>query len=332
MKSKDSRVTASDVARVAGVSKWTVSRAFMPDASISASAKERVISAARELGYRPNLLARSLSKKKSYIIGVVIDEMKNPHTLMLIDEATQQLQSRGYMAMIINISANDRYQSVMSKADQLQVDGILFLGTILSAELIMMAEEIYRVPLVQVCRNTTSEGIDVVAVDGQAAGIEIAELMISQGYRRFGYLIGPDTPTSHTFRLEGYEAGLTRAGHRIDVVLNAGGYDREKSWNALYDYLSSTSADDRIEALFCENDVLAIGAMAAQRVLAPEWKLAVVGFDDIQEASALDWQLTTYSQRIDRLLNEALNRLIDGRVSNDNAWQQGELRIRRSHL
>lgn len=332
MRKKESRVTASDVAKLAGVSKWTVSRAFMPGASISQDARERVMKIAQELGYRPNLLARSLAKKKTHIIGVVIDEMKNPHTLMLLDEATRQLQSRGHMALIVNMSADAHHQSVMSQADQLQVDGILFLGTILSPELISLAEKIYRVPLIQVCRNTDSEGIEAVAIDGMAAGKKIAELMLSQNFRRFGYMQGPETPTSHTYRKEGFEAGLTAAGQKLEMMFKAGSYDREAAWNVIRDYIVGTPPAERIEALFCENDVLALGAMAASQVLAPEWRLAVAGFDDIEEAGAMNWQLTTFSQRIDKLVNEALNRLIDGRVSDNANWQEGELRVRRSHL
>ncbi|WP_261641871.1 LacI family DNA-binding transcriptional regulator [Erwinia mallotivora] len=332
MTANKNKVTASDVAKLAGVSKWTVSRAFMPEASVSASARERVMAVARELGYRPNLLARSLAKKKTNIIGVVIDEMKNPHTLMLIDEATRQLQSRGYMALILNISANAHHQSVMTQADQLQVDGILFLATILSQELIRLAEDIYRVPLVQLCRHTSSNGIDVIASDAMSAGEQMAELLIAQGFRRFGYMAGPTTPLSHTFRKEGYAAGLAKAGLKIDVMLDAGSYNREMGWKTLQDYLELTPAEARIDALLCENDVLALGAMAARQKLAPEWHPGIAGFDDIEEASAPDWQLTSYNQRIDKLVHEALNRLIEGRASSDNSWQRGQLCIRRSHL
>ncbi|MGR8891108.1 LacI family transcriptional regulator, partial [Klebsiella pneumoniae subsp. pneumoniae] len=69
-----------------------------------------------------------------------------------------------------------------------------FLGTVLSAELISAAEQIYRVPLIQVCRNTASEGIEVIAIDGMSAGKKIAEVMLSQGFCRFGYMQGPETP------------------------------------------------------------------------------------------------------------------------------------------
>lgn len=123
---KHHKATASDVAEKAGVSKWTVSRAFTPGASISDSARESVLAAAAELGYRPNLLARSLSQKRTHIIGVAIDEMKNPHSMMMLDMVTKQLQTRGYMALLLNITAGENYRAVMAMADQLQVDGILF--------------------------------------------------------------------------------------------------------------------------------------------------------------------------------------------------------------
>lgn len=129
---KHHKATASDVAEKAGVSKWTVSRAFTPGASISDSARESVLAAAAELGYRPNLLARSLSQKRTHIIGVAIDEMKNPHSMMMLDMVTKQLQTRGYMALLLNITAGENYRAVMAMADQLQVDGILFTATVLA--------------------------------------------------------------------------------------------------------------------------------------------------------------------------------------------------------
>jgi DNA-binding LacI/PurR family transcriptional regulator len=324
------KATASDVAILAGVSKWTVSRAFMPGASISEKAREKVMRIAKELGYRPNLLARSLVKKKTHIIGVVIDELKNPHTLMILNEATQQLQRRGYMALILNITDGEPYRSVMTQADQLQIDGVLFLGTVLSAQLINLVEDMYNIPLVQLCRNTHAQGIDVVAIDDYAAGKQIAELLLAQGAKCFGFMQGPDTPTSHLLRKEGFEATIQQAGFQIDVLLKAGSYDRARSWQTMSDYLQQP--DSVIDALFCENDVLALGALEAMRAAPNMPKIAVVGFDDIEEASAPGCQLTTFSQRIDLLIAEALNRLIDGRESADERWRHGEMRVRRSHL
>lgn len=328
---KRHKATASDVAQKAGVSKWTVSRAFIPGASISEQARENVLAAATELGYRPNLLARSLSQKKTHIIGVAIDELKNPHSMMMLDVVTKQLQARGYMALLLNITAGENYRAAMSMADQLQVDGILFLGTSLTEEWSAIAKDLHQIPLVQVCRNTEGKHIDIVNIDGYQAGREIANLLIAQGHQRFGYMKGPDTLSSHLLRMEGYRDTLVAAGLHLDQVLTAGHYDRQCSFQLMIDYMHSTPINEQIDALFCENDVLALGALEALRQ-DPLTAIAVVGFDDIDEACAPGWALTSYSQRLDRLIAEALNRLIDERATPEGEWRQGELRIRASHL
>ncbi|ACO79517.1 LacI family transcriptional regulator [Azotobacter vinelandii CA] len=317
---------------LAGVSKWTVSRAFTPGASISAKARERVLAAARTLGYRPNLLARSLSKKRTHIIGVAIDQMKNPHSMRWLEVVTRQLQARGYMALLLNIDEGENYRAVMAMADQLQVDGILFLGTVLTDELIAIAQEMYCIPLVQVGRNSDHPSIQAINLDGRRAGREIAELLLAQGHRRFGYMKGPDTATSHSFRMDGYRDGLTEAGKDIELLLVTGRYERDVAYRIMSEYLLSTPVDEWPDALFCENDILAVGVLDALHERKGERNIAVVGFDDIDEASTSRLQLTSYNQRTDRLITEALNRLIDGRAIEEGDWRHGELKIRRSHL
>lgn len=326
------KATASDVAMLAGVSKWTVSRAFTPGASISDKARAQVEAAARSLGYRPNLLARSLSQKRTHIIGVAIDELKNPHSMLMLDAVTRQLQARGYMALLLNITAGEHYRSVMDMADQLQVDGILFLGTVLTEELIDVAHDLHHIPLVQVGRNTDDAGIAVVNTDGYRAGGEIAALLLAQGYTRFGYMKGPDTASNHLLRMEGYRDGLAAAGYPLSLHLTAGHYDRTLAYQAMKAYLDAVPPADRVEALFCENDILALGALEALQVTGQSHQVAIVGFDDIDEAGAPGWQLTSYRQHTERLIDEALNRLIEDRATDEGEWRYGELRIRRSHL
>ncbi|WP_437614124.1 LacI family DNA-binding transcriptional regulator [Erwinia sp. V71] len=326
------KATASDVARLAGVSKWTVSRAFTPGASISDNARKQVLAIAKELGYRPNLLARSLSQKRTQIIGVAIDQMKNPHSTLVLDVVTRQLQARGYMALLLNVTEGRHYQSVMAMADQLQVDGILFIGTILTDELIRVARELHDIPLVQVCRHNDApdEDIDAVNIDGFAAGRQIGELLLAQGYQRFGYMTGPDTGSHHLLRLEGYQDALRAAGKPLDVHLIAGHYERELGYQQMTQYLNTVSERECVDAMFCENDILAIGALEALRDCGKSGRVAIVGFDDIDEASA--WKLTSFSQGMDRIIHEALNRLIDGKATREGDWQRGELRVRQSHL
>lgn len=326
------KATASDVALLAGVSKWTVLRAFKPDASISPLAREAVLAAAKKLGFRPNLLARSLKQRKTHIIGVVADEFSNPHTLKMLNEVTRQLNARGYMALLLNVDSEANYHSVLQMAGQLQVDGLLFLATIFSDELIVAMEELHQIPSIHVCRSTDNADIEVVSVDGFAAGAEIGKLLLSQGYQRFGYMKGRDTASSQLMRMEGYAAALDAAKKPLDKVLVAGHYDRELAYQQMMAYLKRTRAAERIDALFCENDVLAFGAMQAIRDFGEGAHIGVVGFDDVGEASSSMWSLTTWAQRCDLQIAEALNRLLDDRADENGAWSQGELQVRHSHL
>ncbi len=327
---KPAKATASDVAKEAGVSKWTVSRAFTEGSSISEKSRSRVEAAAEKLGYKPNLLARSLSKKRTNIIGIVIDEMKNPHCLMLLDEATKQLQSRGCIALLINLSGvNDA--DVLSLADQLQVDGILFLGAVLSEHVIDMAKNLHHVPLVQVGRNSELVTFDRVYNNGYEAGKQIARLMGPQAFARYGYMKGPDAPSNHLYRMLGFRDGLAEFGKELSVMLVAGHYDRHSAAAAYVRYIEETPQDERIDALFCENDILALGVMDQQLQLGLP-PLGIAGFDDIDESGSASRQLTTVSQRVDKQIHEALNRLLDSTASAEDVWSAGEIKIRQSHL
>lgn len=330
---KQHRATASDVAKLAGVSKWTVSRAFTPGASVSGKSQKKVLAAAAELRYRPNLLARSLTQKSTRVIGIAIDELQNPHSMKMLDMATRELQARGYMALLLNITEGENYQAVIAMADQLQVDGILFLGTVISDELLEIARNLYEIPLVQVCRNNDDvREIEVVNVDGYQAGREMAKLLVAQGYRRFGYMKGPDTESAQLLRMEGFRDELQVSDRQIGSLLIAGHYNRRLGFLTMESYLNATAPADRIEALFCENDILALGALEALHSLDLQHSMAVVGFDDIDEADSQIWQLTTFNQNIDEIMKEALNRLIDNESNELGNWRKGELKVRRSHL
>jgi LacI family transcriptional regulator len=96
------KATASDVARAAGVSKWTVTRAFTPGASIAEDSRKRVLEAAERLSYRPNLLARSLATKSTQQVAVLVDDFANLHKLPFLEKLTAALQADGMVAMLIN--------------------------------------------------------------------------------------------------------------------------------------------------------------------------------------------------------------------------------------
>ncbi|PJX12991.1 LacI family transcriptional regulator [Halomonas sp. 141] len=325
------KVTASDVARRAGVSKWTVSRAFTEGASISPKSREKVLQAAAELGYRPNLLARGLTKRQTRIVGLVVDEMDNPNLLGLLKETSLQLQRRGYISMLLNISEEDRDGAAISLADQFQIDGLIFLGTVLTDELVHLAQQIHHIPLIVLYRNSDIHHIQVVSTDGHLAGREVAEALVEQGYRRIGYMAGPLSESTQLRRLEGFRDGLAEHGLAVEEVVEAGHYQQGAGFNALSQYLASRPVNDRVEALFCENDILAIGALDALHERGEAGSMGIIGFDDIEQAASPCYALTTYRQPLERLVGEAVRRICLEEEVPRRHLLPGELILRNSH-
>lgn len=326
------KVTASDVARRIGVSKWTVSRAFTEGASISPDVRERVLQVATELGYRPNLLARSLTKRRTGIVGLVVDELANPNLFPVLDEVTSQLQRNGYMSLLLNISSAHSHGPTLSLADQFQVDGLIFLGTILTDELVRLAQDIRNIPLIVLYRNSDTPNIQVVTTDGYRAGAEIATLLVEQGFQRIGYMAGPPSQSTQVRRLDGFADALAARGVKVETILEAGHYARDRGFQTLTRYLDETSSDTRIEALFCENDILAIGALDALRAQDEAVPMAIVGFDDIELAASPCYELTSYRQPMELLVTEAIRRLTVEGEREPNFLAPGSLVKRSSHL
>lgn len=326
------KVTAKDVAERAGVSKWTVSRAFTEGASIAPDVKKLIRETAADMGYTPNLLARSLSTRSTQLIALVVDEMGNPNQLRTLNETTRQLQAKGYSTLLLNISPEYSPATALRLADQFQVDGIIFLGTTLKHELIQFAQQVKHIPLVVILRNSGEADIPYVSTDGYSAGAEIADLYLAQGYSRIGYMVGPLSERTELRRMEGFRDRLKENGVALSTVMEAAHYRREDGMQALLRYLEATPRANRLEAIFCENDILALGAIDALVLSNAQNKIAIVGFDDIELANAPSYQLTTFRQPIEYLVGEAIRRVVDAdRDELPSLMAPGTLVIRNSH-
>jgi DNA-binding LacI/PurR family transcriptional regulator len=196
-------------------------------------------------------------------------------------------------------------------ADQFQVDGIVFMGASLTQDLIELARRLRHVPLVVILRNSGDADIPYVSTDGYAAGAEIADLFLAQGYRRIGYLAGLVSERAELRRLQGFRDRLQACGVPLAQTLEASHYLRDAGMRALQHYLEATPRADRIEALFCENDILAVGAIDALVATNSQHRIAIVGFDDIELAGSPSYELTTFRQPIAYLVGEALRRIVD---------------------
>jgi DNA-binding LacI/PurR family transcriptional regulator len=326
------KVTAKDVAERAEVSKWTVSRAFTDGASVAPEVRERIRRVAAEMGYAPNLLARSLTTRSTRLIALVVNELGNYNQLRVLSEATRQIQALGYSSLLLNLSSDTSPTEAVRLADQFQVDGIVFMGASLKQDLIELARRLRHIPLVVILRNSGDADIPYVSTDGYAAGAEIADLFLAQGYRRIGYLAGLVSERAELRRLQGFRDRLNACGVPLAQTLEASHYLRDAGMLALQRYLEATPRDARLEALFCENDILAIGALDALVATNHQHKLAIVGFDDIELASSPSYELTTFRQPIEHLVSEALRRIVDPDAATlGSLMAPGALVLRQSH-
>lgn len=268
---------------------------------------------------------------KTKIIGVVSDEFTNPYTVTLLNELTRQLNERGSITLLLNVNSRDGLQAALSRVAQLKPDALVFLSSVFSDELHIAADILPQVPAIYIGSSAPdSAAADSIRVDGYTAGRQVARLLNSQGYSRFGYLQAQDSAPLP--QQAGYSEGLAAVHQSVKQVLTAGGFDREHAWRATLAYLKQTWASERIDALFCDNDELAFGALQAVRDFGERVHVGVVGSGDTSEAHSPTWHLTSLSQRSDLLVGEALSRLLDNHSDSEGAWRHGELKVRHSHL
>lgn len=251
------------------------------------------------------------------VIGIVSDEFTNPNSVKMLNEVTRQLNARGCLSLLLNVDSREHYLTLLHQVSEQGINGLIFLTS-------RYGEETLSIPAIWL------HGQQALCVDGYAAGEEIGRLLLAQGHQRFGFMRGRDSQAEPR-QMQGFVASLGTADKMLDQQLVAGNDDRESAYQAMMAYLKKARASERINALFCENDVLAFGAMQAVRDFGQGVHIGVVGFDDVDEARSSAWHLTSWAQRRDLLVAEALNRLLDKQVDDSGAWQQGELQVRHSH-
>ena len=325
-----SKMTLQDVADLANVSKWTASRAFTPGASISPAAKERVLAAAKTLGYRKNLLAQSLSTNKTNLVGLVVDELANPYLFSVLDKLMTLLQRQGQLCIVLNISAHESYRKHIELVEQFQVDALLFIGTSITPDIVELTQTFSDMPFVVLFRESLSQSIPFITTRDFEASAELANLLVEEGYKDFDYLAGPTNETTALRRLAGYRQGLSEQGYSISSVIEGEHYCRDEAYKRVLTHYQANRPKG-YRALFCENDILAVGAIDALRALNLTHQVGVVGFDNITLANATSYDLTTVEQPLDDILSAALAYIKNPAQARQQQYVSGKLIVRRSH-
>lgn len=303
--------TIRDVARRAGVSVSTVSAVLNKNKPVSSELAARVEAAVRELRYRPSGLARSLSLRRSRLVGLVVPSIVSPFYPPLIAAVEETLDAAGYALLLADSAESaERERTVVEALRGRGIDGLL-LAPAAAASSVLVDELVAEgLPLVLVARRVAGVPVDTVVCDNHGAARQATEHLIAQGRRRIAFLNLTTTISTARDRLEGYCAALRAAGLPVDERLVTVVERSEAAGRAGARAL--LQQEPRPDALIACNQLSAVGALAAAAELGlrvPQ-DLAVVGYDDFPWTARLAPPLTVVAQPIAELGRTAATRLL----------------------
>lgn len=303
------QVTSWDVAREAGVSQSTVSRALSGDERVSEETRKRIRKAAKRLGYTPNGHARNLQTQKSNMVGLIMADIANPFYPAVLDLFTQRVHAMGKQLLLISVPEGSTVDDVLPSMLQYQIDGLIVTSAVMSSRMRdFLANRKTRVVLFN--RSLDDFSVNSVCCENTQASIEVASLLAESGHRSVAIIGGhPDTST-HRERYAGFRGELRRRGLSL-----TGEEFGQNSYNGGYKAaMLLLSRSKRPDAIFCIADVMAFGALDAARSglgLAVPSDVSIIGFDDVPSAAWPGYNLTTVRQPIEAMVARTLSLLLD---------------------
>lgn len=302
--------TIHDIARRLGVSPSTVSRALNSSGYVSPGTRERVLAAAEEAGFHPNVTARSLRIGRTGIIGLAIPDILNPFYAEIARRVQDRAEEHGYTVMVFNTDGVlEKERKLLVIALSGRMDGLIFFPTSVEApDLKPLLDE--QFPTVLFDSKGGISGFDVVALDDYKGARLAVEHLIAYGHHRIGFLATNFNAMED--RLRGLRDVLSEHGLSLDpdlvAVVKRGDPDalKESARKLLY-------MEDPPSALFAANDAIAIELIrfCAQVGIKVPDRVSIVGFDDIDSASVVTPALTTVAQPKRELGTIAANMLVE---------------------
>lgn len=298
------------VAEAAGVSISTVSRVLADHPDVSQETRAKVLRLVDDLEYRPSLLARGLILKRTNSLGLVLSDITNPFYPELARGIEDAARENGWVVVIGNTERDDqrtnRYVDAMLERS---VDGIIFASVTARDEVVARLME-SGYPIVLVNRTHPRVKCHMVVVDNYLGARMATEHLVMLGHHRIAHIAGQEWATNAVARKQGYIHALAEAGlEALDELVTEGDFGVDAGAIAMRRLLQ---LDPRPTAVFCCNDLMALGALEAiydAGLKCPD-DVAVVGFDDIQLARSRLIQLTTISHRTYEMGRKAVQILL----------------------
>ncbi|MBW4596314.1 MAG: LacI family transcriptional regulator [Brasilonema angustatum HA4187-MV1] len=311
------RISIEDIAKRAGVSHSTVSRALRDNSLISPKVREEIKQLAQEMNYVPNAIAQSLLSSRTNTIGVVVTSIADPFYAEVVEGIEQVARSAG-LSVVLSASHRDVEQEIaaIDRFHRRRVDGILLTDSRISKQHTQQLAQI-AVPTVLINNQTKdqSEMFYSVEIDDHLGARLAVEHLVSLGHNSIGYLGVGDRSRSNQHRLEGYQMALTEANlPQISdwVAISDEDYARTNDvviGQKMLPKLFTTG----VTGIFCYNDMVAVGALLACRELSisvPQ-DLSLVGFDGIAVSGYVTPPLTTICQPMLKIGSDAMQMLLD---------------------
>ena len=304
------RPTIYDVARVAGVSTATVSRALNGTGQIAPATSAAIDAAVRQLGYQPNTVARSLVTKSTQTIALLLPDIANPFYATLVRGIQQQALAAGSMMLLCTTEGDpSREEQYLSLLRAKQVDGVLVDGLVLPPERIA---DFVRggLPIVCLDRDIDSTSVPLVQVDNRLGARLATEHLLSLGHERIAHVAGAPGLRISDERVGGYRDALAAAAVEHDPALVAvGSFPGDGGYEATRALLAASP----LTAVFAANDLSAVGVMhaiAESGRRAPD-DVSVIGFDDLPLAAHTTPPLTTIHQPAFEIAQRATQLLLE---------------------
>ena len=325
-----------DVARRAKVNISTVSRTINQTGKIGAETQARVLKVMREMGYRPNRVARRLRARDAttHLLGLIIPNIQNPFFADLARGVEDVAYKHNYAVLLCNYDedeAKERFYLDVMQAES--VDGIILPPIHESDEAVMQVVQA-GTPVVCVDRSLSNSALDKVEVDNRRGAFIAVEHIISHGHRRIGLIAGPADSSTGRERLQGCKDALVAAGLPVKAELTKFGDYKEGSGRQLAQELLSLAEPP--SALFVSNGLMMIGALEAIAALGlkiPK-QIALVGYDELPLAAVFNPPLTLVKQPAYEVGKSAaellLNRIEDPKRPPTSLKLQPELIVRKS--
>ncbi len=305
------RVTSVQVAQKAGVSQAAVSRVFTPGASVSEKTALKVRKVAKELGYRPNSLARAMVSGKSRIIGLVVAYLDNYFYPDAVERLSNKLQERGYHVLVFMASQTaGNIDDVMEEILDYQVDGIVVASVAMSSEITKRCQSA-GVPVILFNRDQDDIAISSVTSDNYSGGRALADVLVADEHEKIAYIAGWEGASTQRDRELGFRDGLS--AHNRTVFARGVGNFRSDQAKDTARVLFDVAPNKRPDAVFVANDHMAFMVMDVLRFelgLSVPNDVAVVGFDDVPPAAWLSYNLTTVRQRANVMVQKTVDTLL----------------------